>query len=198
MKTLAISTLCAVLAANSVCAQNALTISATPLPTTLLTQNYGKMPKNVGAYDLTICNSSSVKQTVISSRIFQALVQQQPGFQPIGKQIMLATILRHQNDSFLSILNVAIGSVSGVLSILSSSHAIPSSVITGSSLGSLALEQVLSNLKPYTSASAMQQFANQVLETTLSLDSGSCVERTVFTVSEHGKTKGAPLSFHVD
>jgi hypothetical protein len=197
MKTLAIGMLCAGLAGTALCAQNTLNISATPLPTSLLTQNYGRMPRNVGGYDLTICNGSSAKVTVISSEIFQALVQQQAGVQPIGKQIMLAAILRNQNSSFFSILNMALGSASGVLSVLSSANSIPSSVITGTSLGSLALQQVLNNLKPLSSESALQQLENQVLETAISLDSGSCVERTVFTLIANKKVKQGPLSFHV-
>lgn len=197
MKTLAIGIICAGLAGTALSAQNALNISATPLPASLLTQNYGRMPRNIGGYDLTICNSSSAKLTVISSDIFQALVQQQAGVQPIGKQIMLAAILRNQNNSFFSILNMALGSASGVLSVLSSAHSIPSSVITGTSLGSLALQQVLNNLKPYSSASALQQLDSQVLETAISLDSGSCVERTVFILLANKKVKQGPLSFHI-
>jgi hypothetical protein len=196
MKTLAIGIVCAGLVASSLCAQNALNISATPLPTSLLTQNYGKLPKNIGGYDLTICNGSSAKLTVISSEIFQALVQQQAGVQPIGKQIMLAALLRNQNNSFFSILNMALGSAAGVLSVLSSAHTIPSNVITGTSLGSLALQQVLNSLRPYSSASALQELENQILETAISLDSGSCVERTVFTLIANKKVKQAPLSFH--
>jgi hypothetical protein len=198
MKTIVISFVGAVLTVTSLRAQNALNISATPIPTSLLTQNYGKMPNNTGGYDLTICNASSVKQMVISSQIFQALVQQQAGVQPIGKQIMLAAILRNQNSSFFSILNMTLGSASGVLSILSSARTIPGSVIAGTSLGSLALQQVLNNLKPYSTAAALQQFDSQVLETTLSLDGGSCAERTVFTLLASSKVKPAPLSFHVD
>ncbi|HEX4230999.1 MAG TPA: hypothetical protein VHZ07_20145 [Bryobacteraceae bacterium] len=197
MKTLLIGILCAGLAASSLCAQNSLNIAATPLPASLLTQNYGKMPKNIGAYDLTICNSSSAKITVISSEIFQALVQQQAGVQPIGKQMILAALLRNQNNSFFNILNMVLGSASGVLSVLSSAHTIPSDVITGTSLGSLALQQVLNNLKPYSSVSALQQLENQVLETAISLDSGSCVERIVFTLIANKKVKQAPLSFHI-
>jgi Mrp family chromosome partitioning ATPase len=197
MKTLAIGILCAGLAATALFGQTGLNITATPLPMSLLTQNYGRMPRNIGAYDLTICNSSSAKMTVVSSDIFQALVQQQAGVQPIGKQMMLAAILRNQNNSFLSILNLALGSASGVLSVLSSAHTIPSNVITGTSLGSLALQQVLNTLRPYSSPSALQQLENQVLETAISLDSGSCVERTVFTLIANKKVKQLPLSFHV-
>lgn len=197
MKTLATVTLFAALAATSARAQNTLNISATPLPASLLTQNYGKMPRGIGGFDVTICNASSTKQTVISSDIFQAMVQQQAGIQPIGKQIMLAAILRNQNNNFFNILNVALGSASGVLSVLSSAHSIPNTVITGTSLGSLALQQVLNNLKPYSSASALQQFDSQILETALSLDGGSCVERTIFTLLANSKVKPAPLSFHV-
>ena len=197
MKPFAIVTFLTALAATSVCAQNALNISATPIPASLLTQNYGKMPRGVAGYDVTICNASTTKQIVISSEVFQAMVQQQAGVQPIGKAIMLAAVLHNQNSSFFNILNVALGSASGVLSVLSSAHSIPNSVITGTSLGSLALQQVLNNLKGYTSASVLQQFDNQILETALSLDGGSCVERTIFTLVTNNKVKPAPLSFHV-
>jgi hypothetical protein len=197
MKKFAIGLLGATLGVSSLCAQDTLNVSATPIPDSLLTQNYGKMPKGIGGYDLTICNASSTKQIVISSQIFQALVAQQAGVQPMGKQIMLAAILRNQNSGVLSILNMAVGSASGVLSVLSSTHNIPSSAITATSLSSLALQQLFNNLKPYTSATALQQFDNQVLETALALDSGSCVERTIFTLLANSKVKPLPLSFRV-
>ncbi|HEX3822790.1 MAG TPA: hypothetical protein VHW45_20835 [Candidatus Sulfotelmatobacter sp.] len=198
MKTLAIGILCAGLAVVSTWAQNTLTVSATPIPASLLKQNYGRMPRNVGGYDLNICNASMARQMVISSRIYQAIVQHQAGVQPIGKQIMLAAILHSQNSNFFNILNVSLESASGVLSILSSTHNIPPKLITGTSLASLALQQLLTNLKPYSPVTALQQFDTQVLETAVSLDSGSCVERTVFTLSTGRETRAVPLSFHVD
>ena len=198
MKTIIVGVLCAGLAADTGCAQNALNISATPIPASLLTQNYGRMPRHIGGYDLTICNGSPAKLTVISSQIFQALVQHQADVQPIGKQIMLAAIARAQNINIFSILNATLSSASGVLSILSETHNIPAKFITGTSLASLALQQLMNNLKPSSSVSNLQQFDSQVLEPAVALDSGSCVERTVFTLLASTKIKPVPLSFHVN
>jgi hypothetical protein len=48
-------------------AQSTFEVTGTPLPATLMKQNYGKTPKGIAAYDLNICNSSGVKQSVVSS-----------------------------------------------------------------------------------------------------------------------------------
>jgi hypothetical protein len=59
-------------------------------------------------------------------------------------------------------------------------------------------------LKPILSADQVEKFEAQVLEPALVLDSGSCVERTVFvitTASSKGKANlritAEPLSFHI-
>jgi hypothetical protein len=47
------------------------------------------------------------------------------------------------------------------------------------------------------SADQLEKFDTQVLEPALVLDSGSCVERTLFTAGQDSKVKPAILSFHV-
>src|ERR1700760_3984576 len=74
-------------------------VTGTAIPNTLLQQNYGKLPSGIIAYDLNVCNVSSVKQSIVSSAIYQALSQSTAGLQPIGRQIILASLLRNQNRS---------------------------------------------------------------------------------------------------
>jgi len=85
-------------------AQGTFQVTGTPIPTELVKQNYGTVPKGITAYDLSICNITAIKQSVVSSRIFQALSESSTSLQPIGKQIMLAAILRNQNRTKSSIL----------------------------------------------------------------------------------------------
>src|SRR5689334_781056 len=70
-------------------AQDIFTVTGTPIPASLIRQNYGKMPKGITAYDLSICNSTEIKHSIVSSEIFQALSKSNTGLQPIGRQIML-------------------------------------------------------------------------------------------------------------
>jgi hypothetical protein len=87
----------------------------TPVPVSLVKKNYGRMPKGIAAYDLNICNSSRVKQPVVSSEIYQALSRSDGTLQPIGRQIVLASMLRSHNWNALRILNLALNSAMGVL-----------------------------------------------------------------------------------
>lgn len=179
-------------------AQATFEITGTPIPPRLLQENYGSVPKGIGAYDLSICNVTDVKQSIVSSRIYQALSQANAGLQPIGRQIMLAAILRNQNHSAINILNVVLSSTTGVLSVLNSSkYKVPSGLLTTAALGSLAGQQLITSLKPILSADQLEKFDDQVLEPALVLDSGSCVERTVFVSSTDPKAKSQPLSFHI-
>jgi|ERR1700761_2480239 len=179
-------------------AQDAFTVTGTPIPQALMQQNYGNVPKGMSAYDLNICNESAVKQSLVSSQIYQALSAANNAIQPIGRQIMLAAILRNQSHSPSSILRVSLSSATAVLSILSSSkYHVPAALITGAALASMSGQQVLTNLSPILSADQLDKFETQVLEPALVLDGGSCVERTVFTVSATAKTKAQALSFHV-
>lgn len=98
-------------------AQDNFVVTGTVIPDALLQQNYGKVPKNVTAYDLNVCNVSDSKQSIVSSKIYQALAQSTSGLQPIGRQIMLAAILRSQNHSKGTIFTIVLNSVEGVLSI---------------------------------------------------------------------------------
>ncbi len=179
-------------------AQNTFTITGTAVPSELVQQNYGKLPKSIAAYDLNICNVSGSKQSLVSSEIYQALSQSNTGLQPIGKQIMLAAVLRNQNRSSGTLFTVTLNSITGILSILSSSkYSPPPGVVTGAALGAISAQQILTNLKPVLTTDQVEKFEAEVLEPALVLDGGSCVERTVFATSIDPSAKAHNLSFHV-
>ncbi|HEX4170222.1 MAG TPA: hypothetical protein VHZ55_32555 [Bryobacteraceae bacterium] len=179
-------------------AQNTFAITGTAIPADLVQQNYGKLPKGISAYDLNVCNISGSKQSLVSSEIYQALAQSNTGLQPIGKQIMLAAILRNQNRSTGTMLALALNSVTGILSILSSSkYSPPPGVVTGAALGAMSAQQLLANLKPVLSSDQVEKFEAEVLESALVLDGGSCVERTMFAATTNPAAKTNNLSFHV-
>jgi hypothetical protein len=178
-------------------AQGAITVTGTAIPAALVKQTYGAAPKGVSAYDVNICNTSAVKQSIVSSEIYQAL-SGQSGVEPIGRQIMLASILRSQNHSVPSIVRMSLTSAMAVLSVLSSSkYHVPSGLVTGAAMASISGQQVLSDLSPLLSADQLEKFETQALEPALALDAGSCVERTVFAVSRTAQSKPQSLSFHV-
>jgi len=187
------------LTAFTASAQNTFEITGTPIPAQLLSQNYGNIVKGVNGYDLNICNISDAKQSLTSSKVYQALMQADATIQPVGRQIMLASILRNQSRSVASILNVALTTGTAALSLLgASSYHMPASWSTGAALAALTGQQVLNNLKPVLSADQLEKFDAQVLEPALVMDAGSCVERTVFAITV-GSTKAKPqgLSFRV-
>ena len=101
--------------------QTTFDVTGTSVPPGLLKQNYGTMPRGVGAYDLSICNLTASKQTIVSSQIFQSLAASNPEIQPIGRQIMLAAILRNQEHSVPTLVNVALTSMTGVLAVFGAS-----------------------------------------------------------------------------
>ena len=198
MKYFILAACATMLACGSGFAQSTFEITGTPIPSGLLQQNYGSVPKGVGAYDFSICNITETKQSIVSSRIYQALADSNASLQPIGRQIMLAAILRNQNHSVANILNVALSATTGVLSILGASkYKVSGGVVAGAALGSLAAQQVLNSLKPILSPDQLEKFETQVLEPALVLDGGSCVERTVFVTSAGSKANIQPLSFHI-
>ena len=189
---------CALAVCGMSFAQSALTVSGTPIPPALVRQNYGNVPKGVNAYDLNICNTTSTRESVVSSEIYQALSTTDGSLQPIGRQIMLASLLRNQSHSASVIATVALNSATTVLSILSSSkYHVPSGLLAGAALASVSGQQVLADLKPVLAADQLEKFETQVLEPAMVLDSGSCVERTVFTLSIDPKSKQKGLTFHV-
>lgn len=181
------------------CAQSSFAITGTALPSSLLQQNYGKLPKGITAYDLNICNVSDAKRSIVSSEIFQALTQAGSGLQPIGRDIMLAAILRNQNRSAGTIAPMLLSSVTGILSILSSSkYGVPTGLLTGAALAAVSAQQLLATFKPMLSADQLEKFEEQVLQAALVLDSGSCVERTVFaSAAGPSSANNRSLSFHV-
>jgi len=173
-------------------------ISGTPIPAQLLQQNYGSIPKSISAFDLSICNVTADKQSIVSSKIYQAIAQSDSSLEPIGRQIMLAAILRNQSHSAMNILSVVLSSTTGVLSVVSPTrYKLPSGLVTGAALASLSAQQIISNLKPILSADQLEKFESQVLEPALVLDGGSCVERTVFVSSSTPKAKAKSLSFRI-
>jgi hypothetical protein len=58
--------------------------------------------------------------------------------------------------------------------------------VTTLGLGSIVLSQILSELKPVLAPDKLEKFDREVLEPALVLDSGSCVERTVFALAPAG------------
>lgn len=180
--------------------QTTFDVTGTSVPPGLLRQNYGVLPKGVGAYDLSICNLTATKETIVSSQIYQNLVQTNPGVQPIGRQIMLAAILHNQGRSPMTIINVALSSMTGVFAVLGASkYSLPAKWATGFAIATLSTQPVLTALRPVMSADQVQKFEAQVLEPAIVLEGGACAERTVFTVtpSPKEKEKVSHLSFHV-
>jgi hypothetical protein len=182
-------------------AQTTFMITGTRIPADLLKLNYGPLPTGILAYDLNICNENEKKESLTSSQVFQALAQSTSGIQPIGRQIMLAAILRNQRRGLSTILSVALNSATGVLSVLRATRSnVPAGTLAGAALGSMVVQQLLTGLRPVLSADEVEKFEGQVLEPALVLDGGSCVERTVFTVTSTkpaSKTQYLDLSFHV-
>jgi hypothetical protein len=187
------------LSALTASAQDTFEITGTPILPQLLSQNYGSVVKGVNAYDLNICNISNMRQSLTSSRVYQALMQADATIQPVGRQIMLASILRNQNRSLANVLNLAMSTATSALSLLNTSaYRLPTNWATGAALASITGQQVVNNLRPVLSADQLEKFESQVLEPALVMDSGSCVERTVFTISIPAtKTKPQGLNFRV-
>ena len=198
MRSMVLAAIAAAAFAVSAFSQNTFAVTGTPIPAGLLQQNYGAVPKGVTAYDLSICNVSTVKQSVLSTQIYQALSATYGSIQPIGRAIMFAAILRNQNRSPFNLAAIGLSSASTALSLLSASklHA-PSGLVTGVTLASMTGQQVLNALKPALSADQLQNFESQVLEQALVLDAGSCAERTLFTAAPGANSKAQTLSFHI-
>lgn len=181
-------------------AQDRISVTGTPIPQQLLVENYGKMPKGVMAYDLSICNVSEQKQSVVSSEIYQALASSNAALTPIGRQIMLAAILQNQSKSLSTILSAAVGSSTGVVAVLGTSKAvnIPTGLSAALALGSLVLGQVTNSLKPVLSPNnVLEKFDTDVLQTALVLDTGSCVEQTMFATVSKTSTKPSAVQFRM-
>ena len=175
------------------------TVSGTPIPKQLLEQNYGKMPKGVGGFDLSICNVSDRKETIVSTQIYQALAQSNVSLSPIGRQIMLASILRNDSRRLTTILGVTLNSATGIAAVLGASRslAVPSGLVAGIGFSAILLGQVTGALKPVLGPDKMEKFDREVLEPALVLDGGSCVERTVFALNANGASKPKALQFRM-
>ncbi len=179
-------------------AQSNFAVTGAAIPAALLQQNYGRVPKGITGFDLNICNTSATKQSIVSSQIYQALAESNPGLQPIGRQMMLAAILHNQNRSIATLLPIVLNSITGVLSILGSTkYNPPTGLVAGVALGTISVQQIFGNFKPLLSADQVAKFEDQVLEPALVLDSGSCLERTVFATVTAVPAKSRPLNFRV-
>ena len=180
-------------------AQNTFSVTGTLIPADLVRVNYGKLPTTIEAFDLNICNQSSDKHSLTASEIYQALADSNHSLQPLGRQIMLAVILKNQSRSAVTVLTVILNSTVGVLSILGAARTgLPGNVLAGAAVGSMVGQQLLTSLKPVLTADQVQRFESQVLEPALVLDGGSCVERTVFTLTAPGtRNKFEDLTFHI-
>ena len=182
-------------------AQDRFVVTGTPIPSSLLVQNYGHVPKGVGAYDLNVCNVSGTKQSVVSSEIFQALSLNTPSLAPLGRQVIFAVILDGQTHSAGNILRISLSSATGLLALLDASkYHLPVGFGTAAAIGTLSAQQLLSSFSPLLTSNQVQKFEREVLEPALVLDSGSCVERTVFTAAGKGPkatTTTNGLSFRV-
>lgn len=184
-------------------AQQTFAVTGTSIPTALLKLNYGILPKGVEGVDLNICNVTDGKLPITSSAIFQALSQSQGDLHPIGRQVMLAAILRNQNHSLKTWLTLGLGTTTSVLSVLGRGQTSSQSrVLSATGLGALIAQQLLSAWTPVLTADQVEKFESQVLEPALVMDGGSCVERTVFvatgaTSKKAGKPAVSGLEFHV-
>lgn len=185
-------------------AQTDFEVTGTPIPPSLLRQNYGSVPKGISAFDLNVCNVAETKQSLVSSKVYQSLASTSASVEPIGRDIMLAAIVRNQTHTLTSILSAVLSSTTSVLTVLSASRTVPAGVVTGAALASLTGQQLIGSLSPIFSAAQLEKFERQVLEPALVLDAGSCVERTVFVTSAaspkikgQAKTNMNPLSFHI-
>jgi hypothetical protein len=184
--------LIALITAGSIAAQDTFTVTGTSIPGDLLKMNYGPMPKGVSAYDINLCNVTETKHSVTSSQIYQALMEAQPDLRPIGRQIMLAAILRNQNRSARTWISLGLNSTTGVLSVLGQGRTSASaSVLSAVALGALVGQQLLNTWSPVLTADQVEKFESQVLEPALVMDGGSCVERTIFTTTVAGTEKSA-------
>ena len=172
-------------------------VTGTPVPPDLLKANFGSLPKSIGAFDIDICNLTESRQTVISSKVYQSLALSNPDLQPVGRQLILAALLRNQGKKPLNLLSITLTSLGGALSVLSvSKYALPGSWASAIAFASVTSQQLLSGFKPVMTADQIEKFDSQVLEPAFLLDGGSCEQRTVFTVLA-SKVKATSLSFHV-
>ncbi len=199
MKSVAMAVIGMALLSSVSLGQATFEVTGTPVPSDLLRQNYGSLPKGIGAFDLNICNISDKRETVVSSKVFQSLAGTDSSIQPIGRQIMLAVILHNQGRSPKNILNFTLTSLTGVFSVVSASkYNLPGNWATGVAITTLASQQILNLIKPSSSISnVLEKFEGQVLEPALTLDADSCIERTVFTVATQGQMKATRFSFRV-
>ena len=179
--------------------QNIFSVTGTQIPPGLVRTNYGKVPNGIQAFDLNICNETTDKHSLTASQIYQALAQSSVNLQPLGRQIMLAVILKNQQHSAGTVLTISMNAAVGILSVLGASRTgIPANVLAGAAVGSAIAQQLLNNLRPVLTPDQVERYESQVLEPALVLDGGSCVERTVFALGPPGaKSQFAILRFHI-
>jgi hypothetical protein len=172
------------LATGTLAAQDTFGITGTTIPSELLKLNYGPMPKGIQGFDINICNLTDARHPITSSEIYQAMIESHAELRPIGRQIMLAAILRNQNHSLRTWLNLGLGSTTSVLSVIGQGRRTASSgTLSAIALGALVGQQLLATWNPVLTADQVEKFESQVLEPALVMDGGSCIERTVFATA---------------
>jgi multisubunit Na+/H+ antiporter MnhC subunit len=198
MKTL-IALAAALLCGLPALGQDTFTVTGTIIPSALLTQNYGSMPKGIVGYDLTICNATEQKQPVVSSQVYQALAASTGEILPVGRQILLASILSSQRRDVLSLVTFGLNTAVGIFSLMSSSNSMnpPPGVKTGVSLVAISVQQFTSNFKSILPADKLQKFDNDALPQAMVLDSNTCVEKTLFALVLTSSVKPAGVEFHI-
>ena len=187
------------LSATAANGQNTFSVTGTQIPSELVRMNYGRVPKTIAAFDLNICNETGDKHAVTASQIYQALAESNVNLQPLGGKIMLAVVLQNQRRNATTVLTVAVNSAVGVLSVLGASRSgVSAGALAGAAVGAAVAQQLLNTLKPVLTPDQVASYENQVLESALVLDGGSCVERTVFALAAPvPKGKYQNLTFHV-
>ena len=185
-------------------AQDTFAVTGTSIPSALLKLNFGPLPKGITGYDLNICNLTDTRHPITSSEIFQALAESQGNLHPIGRQIMLAVILRNQNHSLKTWFSLGLSSTTSVLSVIGTSRThLSSGVLSAAALGALIGQQLLATWNPVLTADQVEKFEAESLEPALVMDGGSCVERTVFAALPVVPKRAAAVSpvsnfqFHV-
>jgi hypothetical protein len=142
----------ALLYATSATAQDTFTAL---IPPSLLTRNYGSMPNDIVGFDLTICNATDQKQSVISSQVYHARAASTGQIMPVGSQILRASILCTEHTRYVRAEH---GSWSFLFNESSKKVNPPAGAKTGVRLAALSPQQFSNNFKSVLSADKLQKF----------------------------------------
>ena len=142
---------------------------------------------------------SHIRGDDLSAQVVNALVERN-GVDPAQiEDLQWGCVTQIEEQAWNIGRNVALTAGTGVFALLSTSKTmnVPDSAKTVIALGSLLFGQVTASLQPVLPADKVEKFDREVLEPSLVLDGGSCVERTVFASLDDGSTKTPALVFHV-